>query len=178
MKSNNCLLWYFSLAYSKFNKYCMSLIHTKDLIPVGNSQWWRSHWGMQAYAGEFDWEMSGMETYFFTILVFFVPRFSERWRLGTNITILRFLFSYYRFSFFLSPNPPLNEPLLLVGVCCVPQMCGAEQKLRTLVLCWYFLNQISTPCNLPLVISTGIPVTLIFAEKYKLWWRDCICHQE
>lgn len=52
-----------------------------------------------------------------------------------------------------SLNPLPNEPLLLVGICCVFQVCGGEQRLRILVLCWYFLSQIFTPCNLPLLLS-------------------------
>lgn len=44
-----------------------------------------------------------------------------------------------------SLNPLPNEPLLLVGICCVFQVCGGEQRLRILVLCWYFLSQFSLP---------------------------------
>lgn len=77
---------------------------------------------MQAYAGGFGWETSGMESYFFTVLVFSVPRFAEGWGHGNKCHNTCSFFHTVDFFFFSSlsaPSPSVKEPLLLVGICCV-----------------------------------------------------------
>lgn len=94
---------------------------------------------MQACAGEFGWKTSDIEINFFIALFFSVPRVLSGVGAWAQMSQLLgfFFFILYIFSSSppLSPNPLLNEPLLLVGVCFVPKVCGAEQRLRTLALC-------------------------------------------
>lgn len=81
---------------------------------------------MKTYAGEFGWETSGMESYVFTVLFFFVPRFSVGWGHGHKYHNTWIFFHTVDFLFLSSSsprNPSVKAPLLLVGICCVPQVC-------------------------------------------------------
>lgn len=142
-------------AYSKFNKY-MSLVHGKNLILVGNSQKWEILFGDASLC----WRICLGNIRYRNLLFYstgFLCTLSSQWigAMATNVAITWiFFFSILYISSSsppLSPDHLLNEPLLLVGVCFVPKVCAAEQRLRTLALCCYFLSQISTPCKLPSV---------------------------
>lgn len=74
-----------------------------------------------------------------TFLRYWCSLYTGSQRAGVMVQISQHLDFFHTvdclFLFSSSPNHLLNEPLLLVGICRTPQVCGAEQLLRTLVLC-------------------------------------------